>query len=499
MAFLPPPASAVPASTSRAAAATAPRRTVPRMIRAPPSRVRIAEPVAPAAPAVSDGAPAKPQATPGTLFTPKDDVAGEAARAVRDRKKAAAAASPNIAAHGGAAAAAAAAIAATTGKAAGVLPTAAAPVVSRNLDGRPPSSGPASVAPRREQYYMDLHVVDPSAPTTGKSASKTRKRRAARASGEDSVRSYLHEIGEVKLLDGESEVHLAKDIRKLLELERLSAEIKESTGREPTVEEWANAAEMPLDIFRATLRCGLRAKERMVAANLRLVVSIAKKYLNRGLTFQDLIQEGSIGLIRGSEKFDADKGFKFSTYATWWIRQAITRAIADHSRPIRLPVHVNDTIAAIKKANKALETELHRPPTEDEVAERLQLPVEKIRFLARSSRATISLETPIGRDGSDSAATLGSFIVYGGDTPEDVTMNNLLREDLEKVLSTLTPRESDVIRMRYGFVSGSPKTLEEIGSSYGVTRERIRQIEAKALRKLRHPNRSAVLREWAGL
>lgn len=470
------------------------------MIRAPPSRVRTAAP-APAPTAAEGSAPAKPLPAPGTFFTPKDDVVGEAARAVRDRKKAAAAASPNIAAHGGAAAAAAAAIAAKTGKAAGVLPASPSPTVTRDLNGRTPSPGPAAVsAPRREQYYMDLHVVDPTAPTQGKTAPKTRRRRTARATGgEDSVRSYLHEIGEVKLLDGESEVHLAKDIRKLLQLERLSADMKEVTGLEPTVEEWAKAAEMPLDVFRATLRCGLRAKERMVAANLRLVVSIAKKYLNRGLTFQDLIQEGSIGLIRGSEKFDADKGFKFSTYATWWIRQAITRAIADHSRPIRLPVHVNDTIAAIKKANKALETELHRPPSEDEVAERLQLPVEKIRFLARSSRTTISLETPIGRDGGDSTATLGSFIVYAGDTPEDVTMNNLLREDLEKVLSTLTPRESDVIRMRYGFKSGSPKTLEEIGTSYGVTRERIRQIEAKALRKLRHPNRSAVLREWAGL
>jgi RNA polymerase primary sigma factor len=502
MAFLPPPASAVPgAAPCGAGMPSASRSRAPRMIRAPPSRVRTAVPRQDAAAAV----PVKPSPAPGTRFTPKEDVAGEAARAVRDRKKAAAAA--NVAAHGGAAAAAAAATAATTGKAAGVLPSigqaAAAKVEGRAVHG---GSLIEQVPRRREAYYLDLNVVDPSAPSAkgknGKpesSVANTRRRRAGKSPGEDSVRTYLYEIGEVKLLDGDAEVHLAKDIRKLLVLERLSAGIKETTGREPTVDEWAAAADMPLDAFRATLRCGLRAKERMVAANLRLVVSIAKKYLNRGLTFQDLIQEGSIGLIRGSEKFDADKGFKFSTYATWWIRQAITRAIADHSRPIRLPVHVNDTIAAIKKTSKALESELHRTPSEDEIAERLQLPVEKLRFLARSSRTTISLETPIGRDGGDTTATLGSFIVYAGDTPEDVTMNNLLREDLEKVLDTLTPRESDVIRMRYGFKSGSPKTLEEIGSTYGVTRERIRQIEAKALRKLRHPNRNAVLREWAGL
>jgi RNA polymerase primary sigma factor len=347
----------------------------------------------------------------------------------------------------------------------------------------------------RESYYLDLDVVDPTAPSSAHSKASRRRRVTNKPSSEDSIRCYLHEIGEVKLLGARAEVHLARDIAKLLELERISMTYKDSTGREPTIPEWANQAGMDVEAFRDTLRRGLRAKERMVAANLRLVVSIAKKYLNRGLTFQDLIQEGSIGLIRGAEKFDADKGFKFSTYATWWIRQAITRAIADHSRPIRLPVHVNDTIAAIKKTSKILHEELNRTPTEIEIGERMNISVEKLRFLNGSSRATISLETPISRD-SDSTATLGSFIVYPGDTPEETAMQNLLREDLENVLNTLTPRERDVVRMRYGFDDGRTKTLEEIGSLFSVTRERIRQIESKALRKLRHPNRNAVLREW---
>lgn len=314
--------------------------------------------------------------------------------------------------------------------------------------------------------------------------------------GIDSIRSYLREIGEVKLLDGDMEVSLARQIARLLELERLSSHLKAVNGRHPNMEEWADAASMDIKAFRSVLRMGLRAKEHMVAANLRLVVSIAKKYLNRGLTFQDLIQEGSIGLIRGAEKFDGDKGFKFSTYATWWIRQAITRSIADHSRPIRLPVHVNDTISAIRKTSKQLTAELSRPPSEIEIAKRMNISLDKLRFISRSSRSTLSLETPVGKNLRESNATLGSFIMWTGDTPEDATMKTLLREDLENVLNTLSPRERDVVRMRYGFDDGKMKTLEEIGTIFAVTRERIRQIEAKALRKLRHPTRNAVLREY---
>lgn len=365
---------------------------------------------------------------------------------------------------------------------------------------------------RQREYYYDDIASKPVRPRTRRPSRTSRKLVDAAdvldrdddrkkdhrhsACTDDSIRSYLHEIGEVKLLNADTEVKLAHQIAQLLELERVSAKLKDTTGVDPPIHDWAAAAGMEIEIFRITLREGLRAKEHMVAANLRLVVSIAKKYMNRGLTFQDLIQEGSIGLIRGAEKFDGNKGFKFSTYATWWIRQSITRAIADHSRPIRLPVHVNDTIAAIKKTTKLLTNEFNRPPVEAEIAERMQLSVEKLRFLSRSSRSTVSLETPIGRNGRESTATLGSFIMWNGDNPEEATMKNLLREDLENVLNTLSPRERDVVRMRYGFDDGKMKTLEEIGSLFAVTRERIRQIEAKALRKLRHPNRNAVLREY---
>lgn len=361
----------------------------------------------------------------------------------------------------------------------------------------------------REYYYRDFRTDSGKRSAAAERKAKKKKKNGSSVGtddaslkkgrpvgGEDSVRRYLQEIGEVKLLDAETEISLAKDIAKLVHIENVSAHLRAIDGVEPSVPQWADAAGMDVPTFREVLRKGLRAKEHMVAANLRLVVSIAKKYMNRGLSFQDLIQEGSIGLIRGAEKFDANKGFKFSTYATWWIRQSITRAIADHSRPIRLPVHVNDTIALLRKTTKVLSSELNRAPTEKEIADRMQISTDKLRFLTRTSRSTLSLETPVSRDSSDSAATLGTFIMWDGDTPEEKTMKNLMKEDLDNVLNTLSPRERDVVRMRYGLDDGRMKTLEEIGSIFEVTRERIRQIEAKALRKLRHPNRNAVLREY---
>jgi len=310
---------------------------------------------------------------------------------------------------------------------------------------------------------------------------------------EDSIRLYLQEIGRIRLLRADEEIELARKIADLLELERIREKLVEDLSRDPYDGEWAEAVDMPLSAFRRRLYIGRRAKDKMVQSNLRLVVSIAKKYMNRGLSFQDLIQEGSLGLIRAAEKFDHEKGYKFSTYATWWIRQAITRAIADQSRTIRLPVHLYETISRIKKTTKLLSQELGRKPTEEEIATRMEMTIEKLRFIAKSAQLPISLETPIGKE-EDSR--LGDFIESDGETPEDQVSKSLLREDLEGVLGTLSPRERDVLRLRYGLDDGRMKTLEEIGQIFNVTRERIRQIEAKALRKLRHPNRNSVLKEY---
>jgi RNA polymerase primary sigma factor len=310
---------------------------------------------------------------------------------------------------------------------------------------------------------------------------------------EDSIRIYLQEIGRIRLLRAEEEIELARKIADLLELERLAEQIRRRLGHFPTDAEWAKAVGMELHPFKRRLYLGRRAKDKMVQSNLRLVVSIAKKYMNRGLSFQDLIQEGSLGLIRAAEKFDHEKGYKFSTYATWWIRQAITRAIADQSRTIRLPVHLYETISRIKKTTKILSQEMRRKPTEEEIATRMEMTIEKLRFIAKSAQLPISLETPIGKE-EDSR--LGDFIEADGETPEDEVSKNLLREDLENVLDTLSPRERDVLRLRYGLDDGRMKTLEEIGQLFNVTRERIRQIEAKALRKLRHPNRNSILKEY---
>lgn len=324
-------------------------------------------------------------------------------------------------------------------------------------------------------------------------ATRRRDQAKKKAYTEDSIRVYLQEIGRIRLLRADEEIELARKIADLLELERVRLRMLERLDKEPNEREWAQEVEMALPEFRRRLFLGRRAKDKMVQSNLRLVVSIAKKYMNRGLSFQDLIQEGSLGLIRAAEKFDHEKGYKFSTYATWWIRQAITRAIADQSRTIRLPVHLYETISRIKKTTKILSQELGRKPSEEEIATRMEMTIEKLRFIAKSAQLPISLETPIGKE-EDSR--LGDFIEADGETPEDQVSKSLLREDLENVLDTLSPRERDVLRLRYGLDDGRMKTLEEIGQIFNVTRERIRQIEAKALRKLRHPNRNSILKEY---
>ncbi|MCF2972476.1 RNA polymerase sigma factor RpoD [Synechococcus sp. Nb3U1] len=340
---------------------------------------------------------------------------------------------------------------------------------------------------------------DGEAASTGtKGRSKRKAASKKKHYTDDSIRVYLQEIGRIRLLRADEEIELARKIADLLELERIREAIYDRMGLWEDPEEvpdalWAEEVKMALPDFRRRLHRGRRAKEKMVQSNLRLVVSIAKKYMNRGLSFQDLIQEGSLGLIRAAEKFDHEKGYKFSTYATWWIRQAITRAIADQSRTIRLPVHLYETISRIKKVTKLLSQELGRKPTEEEIATRMEITIEKLRFIAKSAQLPISLETPIGKE-EDSR--LGDFIESDGETPEDRVAKVLLREDLESVLETLTSRERDVLKLRYGLDDGRMKTLEEIGQIFNVTRERIRQIEAKALRKLRHPNRNSVLKEY---
>ena len=362
------------------------------------------------------------------------------------------------------------------------------------------AQAPADLDAAADQLLAAAATAKPAAEeSTDKDAAKNAKALASIKVGpkgvytEDSIRVYLQEIGRIRLLRPDEEIELARKIADLLQLEELAAQFEADNGHHPDTKEWAALVEMPLVKFRRRLMLGRRAKEKMVQSNLRLVVSIAKKYMNRGLSFQDLIQEGSLGLIRAAEKFDHEKGYKFSTYATWWIRQAITRAIADQSRTIRLPVHLYETISRIKKTTKTLSQEFGRKPTEEEIAESMEMTIEKLRFIAKSAQLPISLETPIGKE-EDSR--LGDFIEADIENPEQDVAKNLLREDLEGVLATLSPRERDVLRLRYGLDDGRMKTLEEIGQIFDVTRERIRQIEAKALRKLRHPNRNGVLKEY---
>ena len=303
---------------------------------------------------------------------------------------------------------------------------------------------------------------------------------ALKAPTNDPVRMYLKEIGRVALLTAQQEVELAQRIESGLMAEEQLQGGKVSATRE--------------EDLRWQRRDGAMAKRHLVEANLRLVVSIAKRYVGRGMAFLDLIQEGNLGLIRAVEKFDYAKGFKFSTYATWWIRQAITRAIADQARTIRIPVHMVETINKLVRIQRQLLQDLGREPTAEEIAEQMELTPEKVREIQKISQEPVSLETPVGEE-EDS--NLGDFIEDAeAPVPLERASFRLLQEQLESVLHTLSEREKEVIRLRFGLVDGQPRTLEDVGKKFGVTRERIRQIESKTLSKLRHPSRSQKLRDY---
>lgn len=309
---------------------------------------------------------------------------------------------------------------------------------------------------------------------------------------EDPVRMYLKEIGKVPLLSADEEIELAQNMEDgAVATEKINVLKGRIDGA--SEEEKAEIKE-EIKTLQRDVDKGADAKKRLAEANLRLVVSIAKRYVGRGMLFLDLIQEGNLGLIKAVEKFDYKKGYKFSTYATWWIRQAITRAIADQARTIRIPVHMVETINKLIRVSRQLLQELGREPSPEEIAKEMNMPVERVREILKISQEPVSLETPIGEE-EDSH--LGDFIKDDNvPVPADAAAFTLLKEQLEDVLGTLTEREQKVLTLRFGLEDGRARTLEEVGKEFNVTRERIRQIEAKALRKLRHPSRSRKLKDY---
>ncbi len=332
----------------------------------------------------------------------------------------------------------------------------------------------------RDERKERLSKADETVPKMG-TTSPLQLTTSTASSTFDPVRMYLKEIGKVPLLTAEQEVTLAKRIEAgAAATDRLENEVIKDASQRSSL--------------KAIVRDGEMASRQLVEANLRLVVSIAKRYANRGMALLDLVQEGNLGLMRAVDKFDYTKGFKFSTYATWWIRQAITRAIADQARTIRIPVHMVETMNKVMRIRRQMAQELEREPTHAELAKKAQLPIEKIREIERIQQDPVSLETRVGEEDD---SMLGDFVVDPtGSTPQKIAARKLLIEAIEQALDELNERERAIVRLRFGLDDGEVRTLEEVGQAFGVTRERIRQIESKTLQKLRHPVRSKQLRDY---